>query len=357
MSEAFGLLLRGLPAHGWDLRVVDIADRSPPRPDATFSLDRAGGVASAAARAASLAGDADLVYLTIAQSRWGFARDALLLTAAALRRATLVVHLHGGNFAAFYQALSGVERWVVRTVLGRVRRIIVLTERMRRDFSMIHDWQSRTVAVGNACDMPPGRARRLREGHLRLIYVSNLVVSKGYQDVVAATGHLAARRPGLQVTLDLAGAPAPGRDFSGPEAQLEALHRQLQALPSSVKATYHGVVHGPEKQRLFDQADVLLLPTYYPNEGQPIAILEALSAGVLPLATDWRGIPDSVPASMTALLVPPRDPLAIADRLIPLLDTPGLYETLSRDALAHAERFRPERHLAAIDDVLRGALL
>ena len=79
-------------------------------------------------------------------------------------------------------------------------------------------------------------------------------------------------------------------------------------------------------------------------------------ADVPVIATDWRGIRESLPRSMQDLLVPPKNPEAIADQLEALADDPDGFEAMSRSALAQAENFRPERHLAAIDNVLRVAL-
>src|SRR4051794_38933979 len=75
MSNAFQLLTRHLPSRGWNVSVVDIADRSPPRVGSTFSPARARDLSVALLKALAHCGRADVLYLTIAQSRWGFARD------------------------------------------------------------------------------------------------------------------------------------------------------------------------------------------------------------------------------------------------------------------------------------------
>lgn len=40
--------------------------------------------------------------------------------------------------------------------------------------------------------------------------------------------------------------------------------------------TYHGIVGGEAKRRLLKECYIFALPTRYPNEGQPISILEAI---------------------------------------------------------------------------------
>jgi glycosyltransferase involved in cell wall biosynthesis len=61
---------------------------------------------------------------------------------------------------------------------------------------------------------------------------------------------------------------------------------------------YHGdssaciIVDGPGKKNLFSEAHIFCLPTYYPYEGQPIAILEAFASGCVVITTNHSGISD-----------------------------------------------------------------
>jgi glycosyltransferase involved in cell wall biosynthesis len=356
MSKAFDFVVRNLPRYGWAVQGVDSADRSPHRVASSFSLLRAVSVARVLREALRRVPSVDLVYLAIAQSRWGFAKDLAVIQASAGFRRPIVAHLHGGNFEGFYSSLTSLERRMVRGTVDRLTRIVVLTEGLKKDFRMTRDWQARTIAISNACAVPPGTPRRLREGELHVLYLSNLIVSKGYREVTLAVADLANRRPGLQVRLDLAGALTRAGDFETEAAQAADLRAMFAALPSNAAATYHGVVDGPEKERLLRDADVFVLPTRYRNEGQPIAVLEALTSGLPVIATDWRGIRESIPAAMTAYLVPPQDVRSISEKLGQLVDDPNAFAELSESALARADAFRPEHHLAALDSVLREAL-
>src|SRR5206468_3989982 len=61
------------------------------------------------------------------------------------------------------------------------------------------------------------------------------------------------------------------------------------------------------------RADVVAFPSWW--EGVPNALLEALSTGHPIVATKVGGIPDVVRDDEHALLVPPRDPQALASAL------------------------------------------
>lgn len=58
--------------------------------------------------------------------------------------------------------------------------------------------------------------------------------------------------------------------------------------------TYHGIVGGESKRNLLKECYIFALPTRYPNEGQPISILEAMGNGMFIISTDHAGIPDIV---------------------------------------------------------------
>jgi hypothetical protein len=62
----------------------------------------------------------------------------------------------------------------------------------------------------------------------------------------------------------------------------------------------------------------------------PIAILEAMAAGLPIVATDIAGIPDMVRHEQEGLLIPPGDVAALAAAITSLLDSPDLREAMGR---------------------------
>lgn len=91
----------------------------------------------------------------------------------------------------------------------------------------------------------------------------------------------------------------------------------------------------------YARADVYCLPSLY--EGFPVAILEAMAAGLPVVATTVSGIPEAVLPERTGLLVEPEDVAGLAEALIRLLGDPALARAYGAAGRAFlAERFSIE---------------
>jgi len=70
------------------------------------------------------------------------------------------------------------------------------------------------------------------------------------------------------------------------------------------KAKYKGSLNPEDVQKTLCQYDVLLLPTFWKGEGYPGVIIEALSIGLLIIATNLKGIKEMVDDSSSVLMEP-----------------------------------------------------
>lgn len=154
--------------------------------------------------------------------------------------------------------------------------------------------------------------------------VGRLVEKKGFADLIDAVAIL--RDRGVQARLELAGA--------GP--LLERLEAQVQYTGLSGAVTLRGALPQHEVVRLLQAAAVFAAPCVVAADGDrdglPTVLLEAMALGTPCVSTPVTGIPEVVRNGETGLLVPERDPFALADALQRLLLDPPLRRTLSRSA-------------------------
>jgi glycosyltransferase involved in cell wall biosynthesis len=105
---------------------------------------------------------------------------------------------------------------------------------------------------------------------------------------------------------------------------------------------------------LLAASHLVVLPSY--REGLPKALLEALAAGRPVVATDVPGCREVVIPDENGLLVPPRDPDALADAMARLIRDPELRRRYGEAGRRLAEREfsakRVERETLRLYDAL-----
>jgi glycosyltransferase involved in cell wall biosynthesis len=162
-----------------------------------------------------------------------------------------------------------------------------------------------------------------------LVFVGRLVGWKGVSDLLQAVQELAQTYP--KVRCLVAG--------SGPQSdalQAEAAQRGLEE-----RVRFLGWVQPAEVPALYAAADVIVCPsrveTDGTTEGQGLAILEGMASGKPVVATRVGGIPDSIRDGIDGLLVPERDPSAIAHAVSRLLSDPDVARELGASAAQRAQ--------------------
>jgi glycosyltransferase involved in cell wall biosynthesis len=91
---------------------------------------------------------------------------------------------------------------------------------------------------------------------------------------------------------------------------------------------------------------------YLSGEGYPGAILEAFAAGIPVITTRWLSIPEIVDHSC-GILIPPRNPAALADAVIRLTTDPLLYQRLCAGAVGKRGQFSSSYWTRAFVDYCR----
>lgn len=110
-----------------------------------------------------------------------------------------------------------------------------------------------------------------------------------------------------------------------------------------LKVQYHGFIPNKEAKDILATFDVLLMPSYY--EGLPIALLEAMALGVIPLVSRLRGSTDIVVKDgKNGFIADPDDYAAFASALSRLGNEVTLRSKLSKNAWKTiAEDFNAEK--------------
>ena len=138
--------------------------------------------------------------------------------------------------------------------------------------------------------------------------------------VVLAVARLHAQK-GLQYLLEAATRLPEVRFFvAGDGEERSTLEREASALGVGNRLEFLG--ERDDVPALLKAADVFVLPSLY--EGLPVSVLEAMAAGTPVVATAIGGTSEAVVDGESGILVPPRDPDALANAIRDLLSSARL---------------------------------
>lgn len=180
---------------------------------------------------------------------------------------------------------------------------------------------------------PPGVANRV-DGRLRVAYVGRLAEEqKRISEVTRAFCRMTKEIPGTEAAIF-----GEGPDRSN-------IERILSSEGRGQPVTLVGRVAVEQIQRRLCEFDVIVLMSDY--EGLPIAILEAMACGVVPVCLKMRsGIPELVEDGVTGLVIADRDEKFIA-AIRQLKTDPHLWQRLSDAARIRVQSENSEAVCAA----------
>jgi phosphatidylinositol alpha-mannosyltransferase len=190
------------------------------------------------------------------------------------------------------------------------------------------------VDLGRFGDLEP--IEQWRDGTANLLFVGRFEQRKGL--LVLLRAFRALRRSGRDCRLLVVG--------RGPQ---EREARRYIATRGLTGVHLLGRVSDQEKARLFATADVYVSPATG-QESFGIVLLEAMAAGTAIVCSDIHGYKGVVRRGQQALLVPPRDPVELAEAIGSLLDDPALRARMGASGRQRAEQFSWPSIAAKVDD-------
>jgi glycosyltransferase involved in cell wall biosynthesis len=219
-----------------------------------------------------------VVYASPALDGVALARDSAILAFASLLGRRVIIHLHGTGLGE----AVGLRRAMLRVMLRRAW-VILLSERLYPDVQAFAP-RSRCAVVPNGVEVRDS-PRHYDQPVQSILYMANLDPRKGLLDVLEIFVAIASTLPSAR--LDIAGGPT--GFFTR-----EDLNTYLSKLDAAVarRIVFHDFVSGERKQRLFENADIFLYPSWYDSFG--LVVAEAMSYGIPVVSSSVGSLPDLV---------------------------------------------------------------
>lgn len=304
-----------------------------------------------------------VVYHTISQSKEGFLRDFPIVILSKIFGSKVVLHIHGGNYDNFYNTQNAIIQNLILKMLASANSIIILSEGLKKilDFAPIIASKIKVVPNGLAWSVN-GNFQEIKrlpsdsQSPINVLFLSNLIESKGYWSVLEAI-EILVNRFKINIQADFCGEFIHYDDATRFKNTSDAERHFLDFISShqlTNHVKYHGITGEETKKELLKNAHFFILPTQYKNEGQPISIIEAMAYSCVVLTTNYRGISEMIQHNKSGIFVAYNDPNSIVEQLKNLIDSPKEFDKISRNSLQNfQERYTKEHHLKQLIEVIK----
>lgn len=276
---------------------------------------------------------AELVHFNYALSKASIVRDTPFIFIARLLRVKLIIHLHGGEFLMKEEMPSWIKSYLEYVLQGKETKI-VLSELEKKVIEEKFA-AKQVIALPNCVDLKEAAMFEKQpntEMPLNILFMGRLTISKGIEPIVNALKNLKSKN--IPFNFLVAG--------KGPEEQWF-----LQELQNNIPKEMHycGVVKGNDKIALLKQCDVFLLPSLF-GEGLPMALLEAMSFGLVPIVTDDGSMKFAVENGLTGVLVKKNSSQEIVDAIVTINSQRDRLKSLSVQTKSYIfDNFNPDKYI------------
>lgn len=256
----------------------------------------------------------DLIHLNWPLEKPSIYRDSVIFMWAKLFRYRIIVHLHGGKYL-MEKSRNRLIHTIILKVLKNADEVIVLSKTESARIKELYGVENckilpNSVHAGAKFSRPKNKIPVL-------LFMGRIHESKGIEDIIDAFKIL---KNNSKFHFVLCG--------TGPLTEY-ALIESKKILGKHF--TYKGVVKGEDKEKVLHSADVFLLPSRY-GEGLPLALLESMAHGIVPVVTDDASIKEVIQDRVNGIFVKKEDPQDLADKIQMILSNKPLADTIARHA-------------------------
>ena len=266
-----------------------------------------------------LTGSVALLHVHIASDA-SFWRKAMFIVPAHALGVPYILHMHGGDFGRYYRERCGpLAKRFLAALYRNAQTVIALSDEWKGAIEAVVP-DARVVVVPNPIEVPDKPAPL--DGRPTVLYLGMVKEAKGVYDLLRAWPTVRAEHPEAKLVF-------------GGSGELDKARTLAAELGVADSLELPGWTTGAAKEELLKRATVFILPSHF--EALPMAVLEAMAAGLPVVATRVGGIPDAIDHGRDGILIPPHDTAAIADRLSELLADSGRRRQLAAAARARAQ--------------------
>ncbi len=251
----------------------------------------------------------------IIHAHWPFPHAYIALGAAKLFRIPLVLNFHGAELL-----LIRKKKWVkplLKFAIGQAQAVFANSSFTAGKIKAIRNVDVEWSPYGTTLDERretrderegSGLAPHPVNGKFKVLFVGRHIERKGICYLIEAAKYLSADKFEIRIVGE--------GDLT---EELKAQAAQLEGDKNAASIVFTGKLVAPELAREYREANVFVLPAIVDHkgdtEGLGVVLIEAMELGLPIIASNVGGIPDVVVNNESGILVPEKDPVALADAI------------------------------------------
>lgn len=264
----------------------------------------------------------ELVHQNLPFDPKGLTREYIINFWCRIMRVPVLLHVHGGIFL-----MNGTNnpffRKLAKSLFKHSKQVVVLSELEKDAIKNFYQFNSVKILYNsiNTASYKSG-SKQLPDDKPILLFFGRIHESKGVDDIIEAFRLLKGQ---LNFRFVLCGAGPLKEKFTTVCEQL--LGNDFE---------YMGVVSGQKKFDIIKKSHFFLLPSRY-GEGLPMALLETMAAGLVPVVTDDASMKFVVQHQTNGIRVNKKDPQDLYEKLKNIMSDKKLFTLLSENAIKTIE--------------------
>ncbi len=277
-----------------------------------------------------------ILYINVGQSYFSFFRILWWYLPFKLLRknAKVVMSLNGYSFVNWRN--EDFKTYIFKNMLNSSDCVTVVGDLQREKLLEKGVLKDILVTVPNSIDVISNDKSFILDKHqkkdeekINILFLSLLVEKKGFPEYLEALEILAGKDLKKPVAAILCGPITKTmyctkfKSIAETELWVDNKINQINKQSNNLTVKWIKGAKGELKKELFDKADIFVLPTFYPNEAQPLVLLEAMATGSAIITTKAGEIPSTL-SSETALILDHVSPETISNAILDYLNYPQL---------------------------------
>ena len=256
----------------------------------------------------------------VIHAHWPFPHAYIALGAAKLFKIPLALNFHGAELL-----LIRKKKWVkpfLKFAIGQAQAIFANSSFTASKIKAIRnvnvEWSpyGTTLEGHDASCHPAAVIPHAINGKFKILFVGRHIERKGITYLIEAAKYLPRDKFEIRIV--------------GVGDLTEQLKKQAEE--SGANIIFTGKLSPEDLANEYKTANVFVLPAIVDSkgdtEGLGVVLIEAMELGLPIVASNVGGIPDVVVDGKSGILVPEKDPVALADAFKRLADDPALTESL-----------------------------